>query len=72
VLSAIPEDIARVDALELRFTAYCDDGRATYVAHIQDRPPGIVLTTEMGSSIDDDVIGFKWIYPGVPSWGAQE
>lgn len=72
VWSAMPEDIATVDALELRFTAYDHDERETYVAHIEGRPPGIVLTTEMGQSIDDDVIAIKWIYPGVPGWGAQE
>lgn len=72
VWSAMPEDIVRVDALELRFTAYCNDGRETYVAHIEERPPGIVLTPEMGPSIDEDVVNIKWIYPGVPGWGAQE
>lgn len=66
VWSTVPEDVAKVCSLEVNFTAIDLDGHQTYVAHIEGKPPGIVLTPEAGSSPDGDTVSIKWIYPGVP------
>lgn len=69
---ALPEDIAAVGSVELSFTAFNEDGRETYVARIEGRPPGIVLVPDEGRPIEDDAVTIKWIYPGVPGWGGQQ